>query len=98
VVGHEHDVGSALHDLSVGDRVDVVDLGGKCKAWVTRILVRPSGVTHEHPLEHRPADVGIQSGEGKPEGILSISHRKGAKRYSHRRSEHRHHSRWLGKR
>jgi hypothetical protein len=23
-----------------------------------------SGVTHEHPLEHRPADVGIQSGKG----------------------------------
>jgi hypothetical protein len=63
-VGHELDVGSALHDLSIGDGVNVVDLGEEVQSVGDEDLGPAFGVIHEHSLEHRPADVGIQSGKG----------------------------------
>ena len=64
IVGHELSVSSAFHDLAVGDRINVVDLGKEVQSVGDKDLGSAFGVVHEHLLEHRSSDVGIQSGEG----------------------------------
>ena len=69
MVGHELDVGSALHDLSVHDGVNVVDLGEEVQGVGDENLGSAFEVIHEHSLEYCPPDVGIESGKG----ILKVS-------------------------
>ena len=64
MVGHELNVGSALHDLAVRDCVNVVDLGAEVQSVGDEDLGPALGVAHEYSLEHRPPNVGIQSGQG----------------------------------
>jgi len=93
MVGHELGVRSALLDLAVGDSINVVDLGEEVQSVGNENLGSTFGVIHEHLLEHCLSDMGIQSGKGILKAVCQSLTGNEPRRYSHQKSERRHHSR-----
>jgi len=59
VVGHEVGIGSTLLDLTVGNRINIVDLGKEVKGVGDKDLGSARDVVYENLLEYRLSDVGI---------------------------------------
>ena len=93
VVCHQLSVGAALHDLTVCDGENVVDLGEEVQSVGDENLGLTVGVIHKHLVEHRFPDMGIERGKGVLEVFRQQTAENGQKRHSRRRSGRRQHSR-----
>jgi len=92
IVRHELCVGSALHNLTVGNRVDVIDLRKEVQRVGDEDLGPTFGVVHEHLLEHRPPDMRIQSRKGILKVLCQSLAGHRVEERSHRKSGRRRHS------
>lgn len=59
MVGHEFGIGSALLDLTIGNGINIVDLGKEVKSVGDKDLGSARDVVYENLLEYRLSDVGI---------------------------------------